>query len=257
MIIQFGEIIKLNNNYVLLNNFKETHKQSIDVKNVNWKYIKSNKNLFLEIDFNTMKKNEYKFILRKLFKLKKRASRHRISMGLKDTKEQNIIIGNVLNFDGNDKEQQDFINGINAILHNTLYDMYNYIYSIVCDYLDYCFIERNLCEFKNDKCIEKRGTSSFEGCCHTFKNRFWGAIAIKNNFVVCKYLKNKTCSIQCISCKLFTCSSLRKKGVNFKISDILLLDTFFGVFQKYIIKTSVFTSKEVILKKLLWVNKRI
>ena len=44
---------------------------------------------------------------------------------------------------------------------------------------------------------------------------------------------------------------LEKKGIKFKIKDILLLDTFFNPIQKYYIKYMVFTPKEKILNRLL------
>ena len=44
---------------------------------------------------------------------------------------------------------------------------------------------------------------------------------------------------------------LRSKGVQFKIKDILLLDTFFNPIQKYFIKYMVFTPKEKIIKRLI------
>ena len=43
-----------------------------------------------------------------------------------------------------------------------------------------------------------------------------------------------------------------QKGIKFRIKDILLLDTFFNPIQKYCIKYMVFTPKEKILKKLMW-----
>ena len=41
---------------------------------------------------------------------------------------------------------------------------------------------------------------------------------------------------------------LRKKGIKFRIRDILLLDTFFNPIQKYFIRYKVFTPKEKIMK---------
>lgn len=60
-----------------------------------------------------------------------------------------------------------------------------------------------------------------------------------------------TCGAKCIGCKLFTCDYLQRKGVRFKIKDILLLDVFFNPLQKYFIKTMVFTPKDKIIKKLI------
>lgn len=59
-----------------------------------------------------------------------------------------------------------------------------------------------------------------------------------------------TCGVKCISCKLFTCDYLEKKGIKFRIKDILLLDAFFNPIQKYFIKYMVFTPKEKIIRRL-------
>ena len=48
-----------------------------------------------------------------------------------------------------------------------------------------------------------------------------------------------------------TCDYLEKKGVKFRIKDILLLNTFFNPLQKYFIKIMVFTPKEKIIKRLM------
>ena len=149
----------------------------------------------------------------------------------------------------NDKEQKFFIQSVNAVFYNTRYERYNYLYDTACDYLDSFFYGKNLCDFKNNQCGEKRNTSSLTGCCHHFKNKYLGPLT---KLVPCEHLKeDHTCGAKCIGCKLFTCDYLRKKGVQFKIKDILLLDAFFDPLQKYFIKTMVFTPKEKIIKRLM------
>ena len=87
------------------------------------------------------------------------------------------------------------------------------------------------------------------GCCHHFKYK---AIGPLSRLVQCEYLtKDYKCGAKCISCKLFTCDYLEKKGIKFKINDILLLNAFFNPLQKYFIKYMVFTPKEKIIKRLL------
>ena len=158
-------------------------------------------------------------------------------------------MGYITNYDNGNQKQKDFILAINAIFFNTRYERYNYIYDTVCEYLDNYFYGKNLCDFKNNKCGEKRNTTSTTGCCHHFKHR---AIGPLSKLVLCEYLNDDyTCKAKCISCKLFTCDYLEKKGIKFKIKDILLLDTFFNPIQKYYIKYMVFTPKEKILNRLL------
>lgn len=68
--------------------------------------------------------------------------------------------------------------------------------------------------------------------------------------VKCEHLKEDyTCGAKCISCKLFTCNYLEKKGIKFRIKDILLLDVFFNPIQKYFIR---YIPKEKILKRIMF-----
>ena len=129
--------------------------------------------------------------------------------------------------------------------------MYKYIYNIVCDYLDSYFYDKNLCDFKNNKCKEKENTNIEVGCCRHYKNKTLGPYLIGNSFVNCEYLINHKCSTKCISCKLFTCDYLERKGIKFKIKDIFLLDTFFNPLQKYTLKMAKYTSEEEILNRLV------
>ena len=122
----------------------------------------------------------------------------------------------------------------------------------MCNYLDSEFA-KNICDFQNDKCGEKRKTNSLVGCCRPYKSKMLGLLLASscNRVAVCKYLIDKKCSVECISCKLFTCDYLHNKGVQFKLKDIELLKDF-NIVQKYIIKYSVFTPKEKILNRLLF-----
>ena len=155
----------------------------------------------------------------------------------------------MINFDENNKQHNDFILAINTIFYNTRYEQYNYIYDTVCDYLDNYFYGKNLCDFKNNKCGEKINTSSVIGCCRHFKIKWLGPLS---KLVLCEYLKEDcTCGAKCILCKLFTCDYLEKKGIKFKVKDILLLNVFLNPLQKYFIKYMVFMPKEKIIKRLL------
>ena len=203
----------------------------------------------MKIDFNNLKPNKYKKTLRKLLHIKKIISKTKIEIGKKH--EQKILLGYILNYNENNKQQNDFISAINAIFYNTKYERYNYIYDTVCDYLDGFFYGKNLCDFKNNKFGEKRNTTSNIGCCHHFKNKLLGPFLPKN-LIPCEHLKEDyTCGAKCIGCKLFTCDYLEKKGIKFRMKDILLLDVFFNPLQKYFIKYMVFTPKDKVLKRLM------
>lgn len=245
-----GNIINLDNNYYLkiLNKPEDLIGDITDIENINLVKILKKKRFLLKVDFKSINKKQYKKILKNLLFVRKRISKSAIGI-LENSK---IKLGYLINYDEKNKEQNDFILAINAIFYNTRYERYNYIYDTACDYLDSYFYGKNLCDFKDSQCGEKRGTSSLIGCCHHYKNKFLGPISIKSNLIPCEHLKNDyTCGAKCIGCKLFTCDYLKKKGVKFRIKDILLLDVFFNPLQKYVIKYNVFTPKDKIMKRIM------
>ena len=242
-------IIDLDNNYYLkiVDNAENFPINIIKLENLNLINIIKKKSFLFLTDFNKLNKKEYKRVLKKLLFIKKIVLKSKIKIG--KVEDSRILLGYIINYDENNRYQNDFILAINAIFYNTRYERYNYIYDTVCDYLDSYFYGKNLCDFKNNKCGEKRNTSSVTGCCHHFKNKWLGPFT---KLVLCEYLKEDyTCGAKCISCKLFTCDYLEKKGIKFKIKDILLLDVFFNPLQKYFIKYMVFNPKEKIIKRLM------
>lgn len=242
-------IINLDNNYYLEVKNKSCDLYT-DITNLKFYKIRKNQILALKIDFNSINEESYKKILKKLLFVKNSLLLTRTKIGfLKDSK---ICVGCLINYNKNNQKHNDFISGINAILYNNCYERYNYIYDNVCGYLDGFFYGKNLCDFKDNKCGEKRNTKSTIGCCRHFKIKWLGPFT---KLVKCEYLtKDNKCGAKCISCKLFTCDYLEKKGIKFRIKDIFLLNVFFNPVQKYIIRYKVFTPKEKILKKLLFFN---
>ena len=132
---------------------------------------------------------------------------------------------------------------INAVNIKNTIERYNYIYDIACNYLDKKFKDNNFCNFKDNKCISVREKShckeSLNGCCYGTKRG------------ICKNFKNGKCTINSISCKLFTCRYLRKNKIKIKVNDIPILKYFFNNRQKYIIDTSIFKDKDEIINLLL------
>ncbi len=120
-------------------------------------------------------------------------------------------------------------------------ERYEYIYDVVCDYLDSNFYGKNLCEFKNNKCLGDRN-KKFEKSCGCCNGRDRGT---------CKYLVGGRCSIKCMACKLFTCPSLKKKGIKFRVRDIPLLKYFFSLRQKEVLAYTIFTPKDEVIEKLI------
>lgn len=238
--------IMLDNNYyfVQVTDISFIDYATIDIKNLNYSEIVINDILLLMIDFSTINECSYKKMLKNLMKLKKK-----VSFGIKNSLDNTVLLGYLLNYCESNAFHNDFLSAINAIFYNNTIDMYNFIYDTVCDYLDSYFYGKNLCDFKNNKCGEKINTSSTTGCCHHFKVKWLG---IFSKLVLCEYLKKDySCGAKCISCKLFTCDYLEKKGIKFRIKDILLLNAFFNPLQKYFIKYMVYTPKEKIIKRLM------
>lgn len=239
--------IDLSNNYqIKLISENNLPKEAINIEEINMQKIKKNNVLMIMIDFRNIKQEDYKKTLKHFMKIKKRMKK--IQIGKNENGKKTI--GYIINYDKNNIKHQEFIQAINAILFDTKYDRYEYIYDTVCDYLDGYFYGKNLCDFKDNKCGEKRNTKSTIGCCRHPRIMKLGPLT---RLVQCEYLnkENYTCDAKCISCKLFTCDYLEKKGIKFKIKDILLLDTFFNPIQKYYIKYMVFTPKEKIIKRIL------
>lgn len=239
--------IDLSNNYqIKLISENNLPKEAINIEEINMQKIKKNNVLMIMIDFRNIKQEDYKKTLKHFMKIKKRMKK--IQIGKNENGKKTI--GYIINYDKNNIKHQEFIQAINAILFDTKYDRYEYIYDTVCDYLDGYFYGKNLCDFKDNKCGEKRNTKSTIGCCRHPRIMKLGPLT---RLVQCEYLnkENYTCDAKCISCKLFTCDYLDKKGIKFKIKDILLLDTFFNPIQKYYIKYMVFTPKEKIIKRIL------
>lgn len=242
-------IINLQNNYYL-EEVEDTNtilKQAKNIEDINIMNLFKSEHILIKIDFNVINENKYKKILKKLLFLIQVSSKIKKDIGIKiDSK---ILLGYIVNYNHNDKKQKEMVQALNAVLYTKKYERYNYIYDTVCEYLDSFFYGKNLCDFKNNKCGEKRNTSSLTGCCHHYKNKWLGPLS---KFVLCEHLNDDyTCGAKCISCKLFTCDYLEKKGIKFRINDILLLDAFFNPLQKYFIKYMVFTPKEKILKRLV------
>ncbi len=120
---------------------------------------------------------------------------------------------------------------------------YSFIYDVVCSYIDDKYKKYNYCDFKDDVCIFFRNNPNIchkNGCCYSDAR---GGL--------CKNLKNNSCQIKSISCKLYSCEYLRKNKVNFRMKYIPLIKYFFNIKQKYYIKYSFFKEKNYVLNRLL------
>ena len=128
-------------------------------------------------------------------------------------------------------------------------DKYEKLYDSICDYLDDRVVKTNACGFKDDKCIAKRDTNCTMGCCHHYKNKLFGVLYEKE-LNLCEYQKDKKCSAKCITCKMYMCDTLKKKGYNFNTRNVILIKRYFNPLQKIVLTTSFFTPKDKILRRI-------
>jgi len=140
------------------------------------------------------------------------------------------------------------INTLKTLKYDELRQRYEFIYDVICNSLDKEFENNNYCDFQNDKCIANRlGRSRKKtmGCCYPYDDV---------NPKVCKYLENKKCTAQCISCKLSTCGYLKERNIKFNINKFLLAKSLFSRKQLDVLRFNFFKPKELILDKLIKVN---
>ena len=169
----------------------------------------------------------------------------------KNKDKENIIVlkqnGNIIDLENinylNDIDSKWKLYSVIAANIKNLEKRYNYIYDIVCDYLDNEFQEKNICQFNNNKCIGVTDgyhcKESVNGCCYGRKRG------------LCKNFIDGKCNIKSISCKLFTCRYLKKNKIKYYSDNIPLLKYFFNKRQKTIIEDSIFIDKEQIINMLL------
>jgi hypothetical protein len=151
---------------------------------------------------------------------------------------------------------KEYLNdSINIINEKDINKRYEYIYDRACDIMDEKFAKENYCDFQNDKCIRQRNVTSRKsahdtmGCCYMV-----GYTKILNfpiDLGLCKFFENKKCKTKCLTCKLFTCRYLRKKGFRFDPNDIYILKAFLNKKQKNYLREAFFTEREVIINKLI------
>lgn len=208
-------------------------------KNSYLKIIKTKYNIKIIVDIDNLEKINKEILERDVKTLSK------IS---KINKKINIVTNIDLNENNiNDNNLFNFIVSLNVCKIKDKNKKLEYIYDSACKYLDLEFKNNNICGFKNDVCEANKNCNIKNGCCRQFSNKIFG-LPIKNEFIECKYLKNKKCIANCLGCKLFCCDIIIKKGYKYTTNNVLLIKYYFNFIQKIIIKTKVFTPKEKILK---------
>lgn len=120
-------------------------------------------------------------------------------------------------------------------------EKYSLIYDEICNYLNKDFIQNNYCDFKKNKCVAQRKHKLYppsrkNGCCFMEIRR-------------CPNLKEGKCMVECVSCKLFSCKFLEKRGIGYWGSEIIFLQAFFNRKQRKHFVFDFYKSKEEILNK--------
>lgn len=163
-------------------------------------------------------------------------------------------LNTTINISSNNKltENVYFIKEISNIFKVFFLPNYNnkisLVYDILCKDLDDIIKSCNYCFFINNKCIAQRDTNynlnwpknNKNGCCYD--------ISLNET---CKFLENKKCSTNCVSCKLFTCKYLKKFGIDFNLHKCLLINTFVFSLKRPELIWNFFKDKKTSLKGIL------
>lgn len=108
-----------------------------------------------------------------------------------------------------------------------------YIYDIACDEADSQFKDKNVCGFKNNKCIiQQRNNSGINGCCRK-----------------CRYSVCGKCPTKNLTCKLFFCSAVKDKYKVLSFDDIKILRCL-TIRQRILLKSDYFSKREDVITDL-------
>lgn len=245
--------IEIINNKFLNINEKIHNSEIIDASKIEKKptlVLKSmmkNKKTFI-LFLNVTEIKNLNLILKRYYCLYKYCLKHNIPIGQSDSDITTLACINNCNKNELEKIKEFFY----LLLLDDIKLKYNYIYDRTCEELDDIFRSKNLCDFKNDSCINQRKNKTKNktmGCCYSF---YYGKDGLPVDTGLCKHLSDKGCKIKCLKCKMFTCKYLRKKGIKFAIEDFILLDTFLNKKQKKYLETAFFKTQEEIIKK--WIE---
>lgn len=223
---------------IVVNYVKDNYIDGLKIKELYPKVLKTDE-LIIKIDSGALE-YELKRDIRKIIKYRK------LLLSIKQ------ITLNVYNYSEENKLISDFTDLIiNIIEAKNLDDLYNRVYILACNHLDSYFYNKNLCEFENNKCGAKRETDCTNGCCRKFEHK-GGMMLPFNKLIPCEYLSETgRCTIKSIGCKLFTCDFLNKKGIKFRVKNVIALDTIFNPIQKLLLKLSIYKPQEITINKLL------
>ena len=162
-------------------------------------------------------------------------------------KNNGCIIANVENGDFKNNLYFSIVSSLQAMMIKDKKERLNFVYKKACIYLDREIVERNLCGFYNDKCIVKKDTDCTMGCCHHYPHKRTG-IFRNEKLQLCEFQINKKCNVNCITCKMYMCPEMEKKGYRYNVFNVPLIKCFFNIIQKLILSISFFSTEEDIMK---------
>lgn len=236
-------ILKYENNNIFIDCNNQKYQFNEFIKNKN---IKKIDNIVFQLDFSEeLKFDNAKKIIKNIIKIGRKIKKYKIKIGIE--MNGNNILGNLKLSDS--EYENDVVSAIGVLVCKNKKQKYEFLYDQICDYLDKKVVNKNVCGFKNDKCIAKRNTNCTMGCCHHFKNKYFG-ILYEKELHLCEYQKDKSCTAKCITCKMYMCDYLVKRGYKFTCNNVLLIKYYFNFAQKVVIKSSFFTTKDKILKRI-------
>ena len=178
-------------------------------------------------------------------------------------KKKEIIIETNLDLEKDEKRDNQYltlISALNACKIKDKNERMEYIYMCACKFLDNIYLENNICEFCDNVCLEKRKYLNSkvcydnirDGCCHkiTLKYLFTSR---KTRVPRCIYQQEGRCITTNLGCKMFACDTVRKKGIKYTYFNVALVKYFFNLPQIIIMRCSLFTHKDKVLKRIkLW-----
>lgn len=244
------EYILLNNFENILNNFNKAEKTDIEnnpeaiaydsILCEKYKENKSNK-------INLIKAEQLINIVSKLIKV---CLKNNIEFGkfIEDTQ----IVGYINNIDDfnyiNKIKIREIATAIKTSLIVDKKEKIEYVYDKLCERIDEDLVVYKYCNFNNNKCIAQRDdqnknnypVNDCNGCCYNVEKK-----------VECDKLKNKECTTECISCRLFICKYLKDRGISYEVRDNLQIRTFLNIMQKPILVWNFFKTREEVIKELM------
>lgn len=143
---------------------------------------------------------------------------------------------------------KEIITSIEILCIKNKKEQIEYLYDNLCSRIEKDLSNYKYCNFENDKCIAQRDVNnknnypvnSHNGCCYKVDKK-----------QTCERLKNKECTTNCISCRLFICKYLKDRGVSYELKDNFQVRVFLNLLQKPELVWNFFETKEKILEKIL------